>query len=210
MNLLVIGASRGIGLRLVVQALGGGHRVTAFARHPEAIVAVHERLKKVRGNVLDPEALRAALDGQDAVVVVLGKKTPWDAPPDLFSRGTQMVLDAMALAGVTRLVCVTGIGAGDTRGHGGLLYDGLMLPLLLSKMYADKDRQEALVRASSIDWTLVRPGFLTDGPLTGDYRALTDLKGVKAGSIARADVAHFILDALEHHRWIGEAPLLTR
>lgn len=210
MNLLIVGASRGIGLRLLVQALGCGHAVTAFSRHPEQIVATHPRLRKVKGNVLDPEAMAAALAGQDAAVCAIGKKMPWDAPPDLFSRGTECLLQAMQQTGVRRLVCVTGIGAGETRGHGGVLFDRLFFPLLLSRMYADKDRQEALVRASATDWTLVRPGVLTDGPLTGDYRALTDLKGVTARAIARADVANFILEALEHRRWIHEAPLLTR
>lgn len=210
MNILIIGASRGIGQRVVVQALGNGHHVTAFARHPEHLIATHARLRKVKGNVLDPAALDDALAGQDAVVCTLGKKTPWEPPPDLFSRGTDLLLQAMARSGVRRLVCVTGIGAGETRGHGGLLYDHVVFPLVLRRIYADKDRQEALVRASDTDWTLVRPGFLTDGPLTGDYRVLTDLAGIRAGAISRADVAHFIIDALVHGRCIGQAPLLTR
>ena len=76
-----------------------------------------------------------------------------------------------------RLICVTGIGAGDSRGHGGFLYDRVIAPFLLKTIYQDKDRQEALIRASGTDWTMVRPGFLTNGPLTGKYRLLTDLTG---------------------------------
>ena len=72
----------------------------------------------------------------------------------------------MKKAGVKRLVCVTGIGAGDSKGHGGFLYDSIFLPFLLGTIYADKDRQELVIKASDVDWTIVRPGFLTNGPLT--------------------------------------------
>jgi putative NADH-flavin reductase len=110
---------------------------------------------------------------------------------------------------VRRLICVTGIGAGDSRGHGGFLYDRIVNPLLLKTIYQDKDRQEALIRASHTDWTMVRPGFLTNGPRTGSYRVLTDLKGVTAGRISRADVAHFMLAELAANRYLGQTPLLT-
>lgn len=209
MKLLIVGASRGIGQQLIVQALGAGHAVTAYARHPERIVASHDRLRKVKANVLDAVDLAAALAGQDAVVLTLGKRTPWEPPPDLFARGTANVLAAMADAGVRRLVCVTGIGAGDSRGHGGLVYDWFFRNLLIRRLYDDKDHQEALVQASDTDWTIVRPGFLTDGPLTGEYRALTDLTGVSAGPISRADVAHFIVRELATARFLRCAPLLT-
>jgi len=209
MNLLIIGASRGIGHQLVIQSLGAGHHVTAYARHPERIVARHDRLRKVAGNVLDAVAVADAMRAQDAVVCTLGKKTPWEAPADLFSRGTQNVLDAMHSCGVRRLVCVTGIGAGESRGHGGFVYDRLLRGLVLRQLYDDKDRQEALVRECDADWTIVRPGFLTNGAMTGEYRALTDLDGVTAGQISRADVAHFILQELATGRFLRRAPLLT-
>jgi uncharacterized protein YbjT (DUF2867 family) len=99
----------------------------------------------------------------------------------------------MRQAQVHRLVCVTGIGAGDSRGHGGGLYDRIVLPLLLNSIYADKDRQEALVRASNVRWTLVRPGFLTNWPGTRRYRVSADLTGVTARKISRADVASYLL-----------------
>ena len=115
----------------------------------------------------------------------------------------------MKKSGTKRLVCVTGIGAGDSRGHGGFLYDSLFYPLLLRTVYADKDRQESLVKASDIDWVIVRPGFLTNGPLTGRYRVITDLSGVTAGRISRADVAHFILQQFVAPSHLRQTPLLT-
>jgi putative NADH-flavin reductase len=119
------------------------------------------------------------------------------------------VLAAMAEHGVRRLLCITGIGAGDSKGHGGFLYDRIFNPLLLKTIYQDKNRQEALIKASNTDWTIVRPAFLTNGPLTRNYRVLTDLSGVTAGKISRADVAHFMLVELAANHYLGQTPLLT-
>ena len=76
-----------------------------------------------------------------------------------------------------------------SRGHGGFFYDRILQPLLLKEVYKDKDRQEAVVRESGMQWTLIRPGALKNGPGNGKYRVLTDLNGITIGSIARADVA---------------------
>jgi len=116
----------------------------------------------------------------------------------------------MKAAGVRRLVVVTGLGAGESLGHGGLLYDRIALPFLLGAIYADKNRQEALVRASGLDWTIVRPVPLTDGPRTGDYRVLTDLTGVTAkGRVSRADCADGLLRALTEGAWMRQAVLIA-
>jgi len=110
---------------------------------------------------------------------------------------------------VSRLICVTGIGAGDSRGHGGFLYDKIVFPIFLKTIYEDKDIQESLVRGSGLKWLIVRPGFLTDGPVTGKYRVLTDMRGVKCGRISRGDVASFILRELGDMKHEGQTPLLT-
>lgn len=209
MNILVIGATRGIGRELVKQALASSaNRVSALARHPERLAIEHERLRKLRGDVLDAQSLSGAMASQNAVCCAIGVKTPWEQP-GVFSKGTERLLQAMKTNAVRRLICVTGIGAGDSRGHGGFLYDRVFLPLLLKSVYADKDRQEALIRATDLDWTIVRPGFLTNGPLTRSYRVLTDLAGVTAGRISRADVAHFMLQELAANRYLRQTPLLT-
>jgi len=80
---------------------------------------------------------------------------------------------------------------------------------LLKTIYEDKDRQEALVRQSNLEWVIVRPGFLTNGSLTGTYRVLLDLEGVTAGKISRADVAHFILNEITEKAYLFKTPLLT-
>ncbi len=208
MNLLIIGATRGIGLQLLEQALATGHTVTALVRNPQRLTKQHERLKVVKGDIRDLEAVRRAMAGQEAVCVTVGIGVTW-RPVTVFSQGTRNVLEAMQEHGVRRLICITGIGAGDSKGHGGFFYDRIVNPLLLKTIYEDKDRQEALIRASDTDWTIVRPAMLTKGPLTRKYRVITDLTGVTAGKISRADVAHFILEELAAPRFLGQTPLLT-
>jgi putative NADH-flavin reductase len=208
MKLLIIGASRGIGLQLLVQALPAGHAVTACARHTQSLPRPHERLTVVPVDILDATMVQQAVAGQEAVCLTIGVGVTWK-PVTVFAQGTRNVLAAMADHGVRRLVCITGIGAGDSKGHGGFLYDRIFNPLLLKTIYQDKDRQEALIRASETDWTIVRPGFLTNGPLTGKYRVITDLSGVTANKISRADVAHFILEELAANRYLRQATLLT-
>ena len=148
------------------------------------------------------------MPGHDAVVSALGSKLS-RRPTTLLSDGTRNVLAAMAAGGVRRLVCITGIGAGDSRGHGGFLYDRLILPLLLREVYADKNRQEEVVRQSAADWVLIRPAQLTDGPAAGRYRAHTDLTGVRARTISRADVADFVVRQLTSDEYLRRTPLLT-
>lgn len=195
MKILVIGAARGVGRHVAVQALAGGHHVTGLVQNPLSAGLSRRNLRLIGGSITSPGVVAEAVRGQDAVCITIGIR-PTRAPVNVFSRGTEVVLAAMRRAGVHRLICVTGIGAGDSRGHGGGLYDRVVQPLLLGSIYADKDRQETLVRASEVMWTLVRPGFLTNRPGSGRYRVTADLTGVVARKIARADVATFLLSEM--------------
>jgi len=117
----------------------------------------------------------------------------------------------MKARGVSRLICITGIGAGDSKGHGPWYYNWLIQPLMLRGVYEDKTRQEAVVRNSGLVWTLVRPSLLTNGAARGEgaVRVLTDLAGVHASNISRADVAGFCLRELADGRYQRQAPVIT-
>ncbi len=208
MNILIVGATRGIGRQLLEQALAWGHSVTALVRDPQRLATQHERLRIVKGDILDADSVARAMGGQNAVCCSIGVKVPWIIIT-VFSEGTKNLLWAMQQNGVKRLICVTGIGAGDSRGHGGFFYDCIFYPLIAWPIYADKNRQESLIRASDLEWTIVRPGFLTNGPMTKSYRALTNLTGVTAGRISRADVAHFMLMELQSNQYMKQTPLVT-
>lgn len=208
MRILIIGATSGIGARLLEQSPDRGYAATVLARKPERVSAGAEDTRIIAGDIRDADAVHEAVKHQDVVCVTIGI-SPAFKPVSVFSEGTRNVISAMNRHDVNKLVCVTGIGAGDSRNHGGFLYDRIVLPLLLKNIYEDKDRQESIIKNSGLDWLIVRPGFLTDGPLTGRYRAVTDYRGVTAGKISRSDVAHFILEEIESTRYFGSTPLLT-
>ena len=210
-NVLIIGASHGIGLETVGTALRAGLSVRALARSAASMPIQDANLDKVSGNALDPDTIRNVLQDIDVVIQTLGV----DFSPRLvfegtrlFSESTRILVDAMKASGVKRLITVTGLGAGDSRGHGGLLYDAVVFPLLLKRVYDDKDVQEWIVKSSGLDWTIVRPGLLKNSPATGRYRVLTASKDWQFGAISRADVADFLVRQVNDRTLIGTTPLL--
>ena len=210
-KLLIIGASRGIGLETVKAALRDGHKVRALARSAASIQIENPDLEKRSGNALDSDTIRNALEGVDVVIQTLGVDISLRAifePTTLFSRSTRILVDAMKAAGVNRLIAVTGLGAGDSRGHGGILYDAVVFPLLLKRVYDDKDVQEWIIRSSGLDWTIVRPGLLTSGPAAGRYRVLSMPQEWRFGVVSRADVADFLVRQADDRTLIGATPLL--
>jgi putative NADH-flavin reductase len=208
MKITVIGASQGIGLELLNIALEANNEVTALVRNPDKLKITNPKLKIVEGNILDMESVNAVTSGQDAICVCIGIP-PTRKPLNLFSQGTANVIAAMGQQQNQKLIAVTGIGAGDSKGHGGFFYDRVLNPLLLSTIYDDKNRQEAIIKTSNVEWLIVRPGFLTNGPRTGKYRVIDDITGVTAGKISRLDVADFILKQISTPTYFGKTPLLT-
>lgn len=210
-RVLVIGASQGIGRETVKALLSDGHDVTALARRASRMALSHPHLVKRDGDALDAAVVAAALAGQDAVIQTLGVSVGLDAVlkgTTLFSRATRILVDSMVTNGPRRLIAVTGIGAGETRGHLGFVYDTLMFPLLLKRVYDDKDVQEQIIRRSPLEWTIARPGILTDGAASGRYRAIIDPAEWRAATISRADVARFLADELATGRFVGKAPVV--
>lgn len=208
MKLLVLGATGPTGRLIVAQALARGFTVRALVRSAHKARGL-EGAELVTGDARDDAVLRQALAGCDAVVSALGTPVSPFRPVTLLSVATQALVQSMEAAGVRRLVCITGIGAGDSAGHGGFAFDRLILPALLRHVYADKNRQEAIVRASGLDWVLVRPSVLNDKPARHEARALTDLSGFHGGTISRADVASFVLDQVRSNTWLQRAPLVS-
>jgi putative NADH-flavin reductase len=210
-TVLVIGASRGIGLETVKAMLAAGSNVRALARSASKIAIDDPRLEKIDGDALDKATVERALAGVDAVVQSLGVAFSADAllkRTTLFSSATRVLVDAMRAKGVKRLIAVTGLGAGDSRGHGGFLYDAVLFPLLLKRVYDDKDIAEQMIRASALDWTIVRPGLLTSGAARGSYQVLVEPSSWRGGSISRADVADFLARQVADRSLIGKTPAL--
>ncbi len=205
LRLLVIGATGGTGLQLVEQALAQGHEVTAFVRNPARLPLRHDKLRVVQGDVLQLASLTPAMEGQDAVLCALGHKR-FLGPSRILSQGTANILRAMKSANVPRLICESSLALGNTAGRGGLIATFFLYPLILPFYVWDKLRQEKLIEESDLDWVIVRPAALTNGPARGQYR-----HGPEVGSyllpvrIARADVAAFMLQQLTDDRYLGSA-----
>lgn len=206
-KVLVLGASGGTGRLVVADALSRGHQVTALVRSPDKVDLKGARI--VAGDARDEASLRNALAGQDAVVSALGTPASPFREVTTLSSATRALIAAMKAESVSRLVAITGIGAGNSAGHGGFLFDRLIFPLLLARVYADKNRQEALIRNSALDWVLVRPAVLNNKPGRGSVRAIEDLSGFHGGTIAREDVARFVVDQVADDTWVGRAPLIA-
>src|SRR6476469_7090805 len=212
-KVLIISASHGIGLQTIRAARRAGHSVQTLARSVAGISIQDANLDKVAGNALDPDTIRSALQDIGAVIQTLGV----DFSPrlifegtKLFSESTRILVDAMKAGGVKRLITVTALGAGDSRGHGGFLYDVVVFPLLLKRVYDDKDVQEWIIKSSGLDWTIVRPGLLTNSDATGIYRVLTAPKDWRFGTISRAEVGDFIVRQIDDRALIGATPLLIK
>jgi putative NADH-flavin reductase len=197
MRILVLGATGGTGRQVVAQALERGHAVTAFVRSPEKLLERHTLLRVVQGDIARPDTIRPAMRGQEAVVSALGVRTL--RPTTLLSDALPEILSAMNASRVRRIVWESSLGVGETRGRLGPLYNWFLIPVLLRHVFADKERQEKILRASPLDWTIVQPAALTNGPLTGKYRVGPEAPaGRLFPRISRADVAHFMIGEIEH------------
>ncbi|SNY92626.1 Putative NADH-flavin reductase [Cohaesibacter sp. ES.047] len=195
MKVIIFGATGKVGRQLTAQALSEGHDVTAFVRKQSGDLGEDPKLRHHLGDVLNPADVAAAIKDHDAVFVALGK--PLRNKDRLRTRGTANIIAAMQQHGPRRLVCLSGYGAGESYAKLPRFYRWVIMPLVLNHVYADHEEQEKLVRASGLDWTLVRPSNLFDGPRTDSYRIDFDKveKGMKF-KISFKDVAHFMLGQL--------------
>ena len=210
-TVLIIGASRGIGFETVKAAIQAGHSVRALARSARRIPVDHPKLEKMVGDALEVPTMKRALTGVDVVIQSLGISAGPEIifkPTQLFSIATRVLVATMEEAQVKRLICVAGFGAGDSRGRGGFLYS-VAFHLLVGRIYDDKDVQERIIRRSKLDWVIVRPVILTNGPKTNAYRASVDPRDWTCGFVSRADVADFLIKQIEDDAFLRKTPVLT-
>lgn len=208
MKILVFGASGGTGRELLKQALDKGMSVTAFVRDATRVADIqHPNLTVVTGNVLNREDVGRTVAGHDAVFYAIGagpKRTT------IREQGTRIVIEAMKAANIRRLVCLSSFGVGESRSDLSFFTRYVVVGIFLRHAFADHEQQEAVVRGSALDWTLVRPPHLKDGAKTGIYQdGLALAYGNIEGWITRADLADFMLKQLEDDRYIRQAPRVS-
>ncbi len=201
MKLLLFGATGGTGKEVLLQALEQGHTVTAIVRSPTKINTQSERLKVIQGDILTSN-LDYAFSDQDAVICCLG--APANKAGTLRSQGTKNIIDAMKKTKVNRLICQTSLGYDDSidvLNSTSFLFKKIIVPYFLRATFKEHHLQEIAIKQSGLDWTIVRPGNLTNGKKTENYKygfsySAANLK-VK---ISRADVAHLLVTQLTTHR----------
>ena len=197
MKFVVFGATGGTGCKVVQQALEAGHAVTAVARKPSAFAGLaihHERLRVLQGDVLAPETVQQAVSGQNAVVFAVG--TADRSPTKIYSVGAMNVLLAMRNANVQRLICVSASGLDP----GVLIQKLIAKPLLwwvFRNGYTDMSHMEIIVKASSMDWTIIRPPRLTNGERKGKYKVAVNKQLSNSWLLSRADLADYIVKHLQ-------------
>ncbi|MEU1163335.1 NAD(P)-binding oxidoreductase [Streptomyces sp. NPDC005921] len=192
MHLTVFGATGGIGREIVRQALASGHQVTAVVRDPAGLTVTGSGLQVVRADLTDPETIRPAVTGRDAVLSGLGARVRKDA--GVATRLTRTVLAAMEAEQVRRLLVVSAAPVGP-QPQAGLLDRAALgvVSAILKDIYVDLGEMEAELSRSGTDWTSVRPPRLQNKPLTGTYRSVIGGFPPKGRFIGRADVAHAML-----------------
>ncbi len=205
MNLLIVGANGKTGRALVQRACELGHNVTALVHHPPKQPL--DCARTLQGDARDPQLLDSAISMQDAVIDTVGTRKPF-LKTTLETDIARNLITAMQRHNLRRIVAVSSLGVGDSIANVPPLYRALM-PFFFRGAIPDKQGMEAELRSSNLDWTIVRPAGLTDGPATHAVQIVTSESRRHVRRISRADVAAFILQHLAAdtlvHKTVGIA-----
>jgi len=197
-RIVVLGANGGIGRQTVELALRRGHSVIAIVRNPDNLTVSHPKLIIKKADVMKPETLINILEKEDIVVSAIGKNST--APTTLYSNGDNHIIQAMKYAGASRLFVISASGIEVNPTHNLLirLATKYILQRILKHMYADLVRMENIVKASTLNWTIMRPPQLTNNGLTEKYRSSIGTFLHNGTKISRADVADFMLKNIQN------------
>lgn len=192
MKVLIVGAAGKTGRATVTRAVQAGHEVTAFVHRQPDVELPGARLTV--GDATDPDAVDAAVRGQDAVIDTVGAPVPWRRTT-LETDVARAIIVAMGQHGVRRLIVTSSVGVGDSMAA---VAPGLrvFLPTFLGGAMRDKDTMEAAVRASDLDWVTARPALLSNRAATGNIRVQSGSSRTRARSLTRSDLADFLVAEL--------------
>ncbi len=199
-NIIIFGATGATGQQLVKQALERNFNVSAFVRNPNKLDIKNERLRVIGGNVLEYNDVVSAIKSQDVVFCCIGM--PSSDKSGLRAKGATQIVKAMEESGIMRLVCQSSLGFGDSKKMLPWHMKHLIVPLILKNAFADHDNQEKIIEKSNLDWTIVRPGTLTNGIRIGEYKHGFDYTEKIKLKVSRADVADFMLNQVDNQKYI--------
>ncbi len=202
-KIIVFGATGRTGKLVCERILKSGVIVTGFGRSKEKIKNIDKKLLASQGDIFDREQVFQAVTNQDAVIVCLGSVNLKDSTT--LSSGTQNIVDAMSRHKIKRLVLISAAGVNESWAQIPFL-PRLMFKTILRNIFKDHHKQEAIVKKSSLDWTIVRPAVLNDKPACGKYSASNSAPVRK---ISRADLADFLIKQVSDKSYIGQAISVT-
>jgi putative NADH-flavin reductase len=203
MKIVVFGASGKTGTLITEQALAKGHHVTAYIRRDGSLLQQHPNLKVITGSLNDTSKLKEVVSGADACVSALGGNSLIKHSPEI-TAGIQTIVSLMEQEGVKRLVYLSSMGAGESRKIMRPLIRFFIADIMLRVPLADHTTNEKQIAKSKLQWTLVRPAGLTNGPKTGRLKHGTRIAVLKGNpQISRANVASFIIDQLSDTSYIN-------
>ncbi len=208
MKIAIFGGTGSTGQEIIKQALERNHLVTALVRNPAAITQTSPNLNVIVGNVFDADTVEKAILGKDVVLSVLGSKSG-RAATTIYSDSARTFIAAMTKTSVKRLIYCTSAGTEDDDPSEMFVYRHLIKPFFLQKSYDDMKVAEALIRSSRLDWILVRPSLLTNGPRTTQFRASAHYRPEHGTRISRADVAYFMVEQITRAEWVRKTPTLA-
>ena len=208
MKIIVFGASRGVGLHVVKQALEGGHLVTAFVRSPDKFEVKHANLRVCKGDSMDTVTVENAIAGQEAVISALGPTRP--PVSHMMETSAKNIVAGMKKQGVRRLISTTGAGVRQPEDQPQWIDHliGFLLHRMAKDVVMDSAENVRVIQASDLDWTVVRFPRLLDGEHTGNYRV--GFVSKESGTqISRSDGADFVLKELTEQKWLKKLPLVS-
>ena len=207
-RITIIGATAGVGLLCVQQALDKGHQLVTLSRSTDTLPK-HANLIALQGSATRKDDVIKAIQHAEAVIVAIGTGKSMKATT-LYTDAAQAIIAAQQETQMTApFIILTGFGAGDSPQYQNL-FVRIVMKLMLNAVYKNKTQMEQMIAASTIKWEFVRPGLLTDSPLTGKYRAVTEYnKNMKIDKISRADVAHYLISQAENPTELGKYPALS-
>lgn len=202
MKIAIFGGTGKTGIAVIQQAVAHGHDITVMVRTPEKIPTLPRAITVIKGDFSQMDQVHATIKGQDAVICTLGSRELYKNS-GFRTMGTRAIVQAMQSQGVKRLVVMSSMGIGESWNHIPLFTKALF-KLFMPAARADHEAQEQLVKASQLDWTIIRPSGLTDVPGVTTYEYAPQLTP-KTLRISRANVADLILKVIETRSHIREA-----
>ena len=210
MKLSILGASGFVGKVVTARALDDGHEVTVLARTPEKLGDLRGRVTVVEGNLFDPESIRAAMEGADAVLSCAGPQMKGDYRPEQYGKAMNDVVAAMKDQGVERIITLGGAGTIRVEGEDVEVTRKILrfvLGLIGPRIVKGKQLEYDVLNQSDLAWTVIRPPMISKAKPAG--KLLTSANRLLGQKVDVEDLADFMLEQIESTDWVGNSPLVA-